>query len=277
MLKISYKIIFHSNKVADKQSQTALHLTFSKEGHDPMELLHLISQKMGGENIDQVDEQGQSALHKAAEIGACASIIHLLKMNAQIDLKDQNGNTPISLAIKNRHQAATILLCQLGAELKVNVVYIPEMSVETPDQQFWTYKKKKEVQKKIVSKPAIQVVIQHEWRNVTTLMGLQLLQPPKDDSMETDQNFKFASIVEAACRVPDFETAMVFIRRQTDDSQLKQLNEEGQTLLHVLAINSGQNDGVVRDMATMLIKRGVELDVTDSKVGSKYPTKANGM
>ena len=233
-----------------------------------MELLSLLTEKMAGASVDLCDDSGQSALHCAAKVGACASIIHLVKMGAAIDLADKAGNSPLALSVKNRHQAATILLCQLGADLRVSCVYVPKMSVDSkPEAKYWTAKKEQEKQQKIEAKPVIQVVIQHEWRNVMTLMLAQLLDGKASgmSRMETDApDFNFASVVEAACRVPDFETALVLIRRQTDSSELARLNEDGQTLLHVLAINSGNNEPHVKEIADMLIKKGVELDVCDT-------------
>ena len=107
-----------------------------------MELLSLVSGKMSHADVDLTDYQGRTALHAAANIGACASTIHLVKMGADIDKRDKNGNTPIALAIKNQHQSATILLTQLGADLCVPVIYVPVMSVASPTEaKFWTAKK----------------------------------------------------------------------------------------------------------------------------------------
>jgi hypothetical protein len=92
------------------------------------------------------------------------------------------------------------------------------------------------------------VVIQHEWRNVMTLMFSELLHKTST-GMQVDgaTGLNFASIVEASCRVPDFKTTLVLIRRQKDDQELKKLNDEGQSLLHILAINAGENQPEVKE------------------------------
>lgn len=56
-----------------------------------------------------------------------------------------------------------------------------------------------------------------------------------DYDMDRGNGFSFARCVEAACMVPDLETALVLVRRQKDENEIRQLNQYNQTLLHVLA------------------------------------------
>ena len=109
---------------ADENGQTAFHLAFSKETDDPMELLALLTQgTINQELLNKGDKNGNTALHIACSVGSMASILHLHSIGATINLKNGDGNTPLSLAIKNKHEAATVLLVQLGAELNTAVCY----------------------------------------------------------------------------------------------------------------------------------------------------------
>ena len=90
-----------------------------------------------------------------------------------------------------------------------------------------------------------------------------------DEGMDTDYDldrpsgFTFARCVEAACTVPDFETALVLVRRQKDEKELKVVNQDDQTLLHILAINSRGNQPELKEIADMLIKANVSIDAAD--------------
>ena len=59
---------------------------------------------------------------------------------------------------------------------------------------------------------------------------------------------------------------MILVRRQKDEKEVNELNEHGQTLLHILAINSRSNQPELKEIAEMLIKLNIPLDAQDHKV-----------
>ena len=54
-----------------------------------------------GSNVDAVDVDGQTALHIAAHYGLADAVNVLLQMNASMEMKDQNGKTPVEVAFEN--------------------------------------------------------------------------------------------------------------------------------------------------------------------------------
>ena len=258
---------------ADNNGQTPFHLAFSSNDQDPMELLALLTQgPIDTDLLNKGDKDGNTALHIACSVGSMASILHLHSSGASINLKNNDGNTPLSLAIKNGHEAATVLLVQLGAELNTTVCYKCSETAPKKDNQYWgSGIVKDEKAKTTIERDSIEVVISHKWRNVMTLMLSRLLK--RDEGMDQDYDldrpssgFNFARCVQAACTVPDLETALILVRRQKDAKEVNELNEHQQTLLHILAINSRSNQPELKEIAEMLIKHDVPLAAQDSKV-----------
>ena len=156
---------------SDKKGLNSVHLAFQEPDQDPMEMLALLTQRANSALIDSTDNEGNTALHKAASIGSMTSILHLTSIGASINIKNKEGNTPIGLAIKNTHQSSTVLLAQLGAELNTKIVYSPESTIEGPaGSEYWSSNKQQACINRIVEKDAVEVVIKHKWRNVMTLM-----------------------------------------------------------------------------------------------------------
>ena len=265
---------------ADENGQTAFHLAFLKANGDPMELLALLTQgTINQDLLNKGDKDGNTALHIACSVGSMASILHLHSIGATINLKNGDGNTPLSLAIKNKHEAATVLLVQLGAELNTSVCYKCDETEPTrvDGGVYWRSSDEKrdaKTRKGGKERDSIEVVISHKWRNVMTLMLSRLLK--RDEGMDQDYDldrpssgFNFARCVQAACTVPDLETALILVRRQKDAKEVNELNEHQQTLLHILAINSRQNQPELKEIAELLIKHEVPLAAQDSKVSIK--------
>ena len=254
-----------STSAEDESGKTALHMAFHTSGHDPMPMISLLIEKMDDVEIDTGDNNKRTALHLAAEIGAICCITTLAKRHANLNARDKDGNSPLALAIKNEHEAATAMLLQLGANLKVNIVYVPKSDVTENESQFWTNKKPAPVAV-IESKPAIQVVIAHKWLNIMTSMLSSILDAGAE-SMEVDNSAEevaFINIIEAAAVVGDFETFKVLIRQQKNSSDFKKANKSNQNLLHILAIYSfGQCPAQIKAIADLLIEKGVNVDDAD--------------
>lgn len=69
-----------------------------------------------GANPNARDDLGQSALHRAAEMGELEIVRALIQARAKRDLK-ANGTTPLLIAIQNGHEACAIELIRGGADL----------------------------------------------------------------------------------------------------------------------------------------------------------------
>ena len=68
-----------------------------------------------GIQVDSVDEDGNSAIHLAAESGQTGVIDTLLSAGADKNLKDKNGNTPLIRAVMAGKKEAAVKLVTAGA------------------------------------------------------------------------------------------------------------------------------------------------------------------
>jgi ankyrin repeat protein len=65
--------------------------------------------------IDHQGRTGNTALMFAAQWGQTASVEYLLKASADVTLTNANGDTALSLAMKNGHRDIAVLLRAYGA------------------------------------------------------------------------------------------------------------------------------------------------------------------
>jgi len=93
----------------DSRGRTPLHYAFVKIGSpfdyshiDPVETVtSLCGQK--GCNVTIADQWGSTPLHYAAQRGAHICALTLINNGAAIDAKDEDGNTPLAIALKCGH------------------------------------------------------------------------------------------------------------------------------------------------------------------------------
>ena len=69
------------------------------------------------DNINAVDENGDTALHRAAEHGSVTRIHQLLRQGANLEARNEDGATPLILAVASEEQEAVERLLEAGANL----------------------------------------------------------------------------------------------------------------------------------------------------------------
>jgi hypothetical protein len=69
-------------------------------------------------NVNELDSEGSSLLHRASALGAIKSITQLIKLGANIESAVIYGKTPLHIAAVNGQQAAVEQLLKAGASLK---------------------------------------------------------------------------------------------------------------------------------------------------------------
>lgn len=99
-----------SNGVS-KSETPLLHLAQS-------EAMHNLLVEYGNTQIDSVDEKGLTILHRYAATSHRFGSIpeHLLKIGSRINTQDQNGNTPLHLAVQSKNSIAQKWLVLKGAD-----------------------------------------------------------------------------------------------------------------------------------------------------------------
>jgi ankyrin repeat protein len=61
------------------------------------------------DDIEAPDERGRTRLHRAVNHGAEHAVAALLKAGAQVDSRDEWGNTPLWLAVYHHHGSSPIV------------------------------------------------------------------------------------------------------------------------------------------------------------------------
>ena len=84
-----------------------------------------------GANVNALDDQGESPLHKAANMGRKANARHLLNAGANIEAANEEGITALREAFEHGHDGVVRLLLQRGANTRS--VYVGPFSPKYPD------------------------------------------------------------------------------------------------------------------------------------------------
>lgn len=93
----------------DNRGRTPLHYAFVTIGNpfeyshiDPVEVVTSLC-SVKGCDVKVKDRWGSTALHYAAQRGAQVCALTLLKKGAEVDAVDEDGNTPLALALHAKH------------------------------------------------------------------------------------------------------------------------------------------------------------------------------
>ncbi len=106
LLKYGAKI-----NAVDEHGRTPLHYAFVKMNNpfettriDPVEVItSLVGQKDC--DITVKDKWGSTALHYAAQRGSQVCSLTLITKGADVNAKDNEGNTPLAIALKSGHSS----------------------------------------------------------------------------------------------------------------------------------------------------------------------------
>ncbi|CAH8300520.1 unnamed protein product [Eruca vesicaria subsp. sativa] len=95
----------------DKDGQTALHKAVI--GKKEAVISHLLRK---GANPHVQDRDGASALHYAVQVGALQTVKLLIKYNVDVNVTDNEGWTPLHIAVQSRNRDITKILLTNGAD-----------------------------------------------------------------------------------------------------------------------------------------------------------------
>ena len=77
-----------------------------------------------GHGINDKDEYGQAAIHHCSQYGAIDALEYLIKNNADVNLIDEDGATPLMLGVEAyEHYKVTKLLLEAGADPNIKDNY----------------------------------------------------------------------------------------------------------------------------------------------------------
>ncbi|KAL9986739.1 hypothetical protein ACROYT_G000926 [Oculina patagonica] len=263
-----------ANTVAlDLHNRIPLHYAFVKMNNrhrdysmsDPISVVSLLCEAMAEQGKDvkaQVNHQdnfGQTPLHRAALRGATICSLNLLQKGASLEIKDNDDNTPLSLALREGHDGCAMMFMQSNAPASC-----PVITPLTPEDWKAYEKQKKEnrwVWKNVVDlkelKPdirtAFRVVIDNNWQGIAYLM-LEVA------------GLDFVEAIQATLESNKLDLAWTLLRKQRKDASVQKLDKKGRNLLHLLAIHSAKLwTQVVEKIANHLVQRGVPAGAVDSQ------------
>lgn len=99
----------------------AVHLASKrKTGNDDVEVIRILLQY--GANVNQVDDSGYSATHKAAALNNTQALTLLINSGADLNMRSEKGYTPIHTAIYGEAESCVRILLARGASINcINV------------------------------------------------------------------------------------------------------------------------------------------------------------
>lgn len=175
-----------------------------------------------------------------------------MEMNDNIDILDKNGNTPFGLAVLNGHEGCALQFQQKGANFIYNLntnlkQCVPNEGHNSNDSWQWIIAKyEKEENDRIKLEkgnyPILQEVVRKDWQGILHLMLEKLNNSGAGASLP----------IAAAINTNRLKLARKLVMRARTAELL--VNEDGETLLHILAKSVAKEDINNRDLCEQIIK-----------------------
>ena len=257
------------------KGQTPLHFAFldkhgagSTEFSDPIEVVSILTNVMDAESIRAPDlYHGFTPLHLSAMRGGSVASMHLIFHGCQVDTLDNQGNTPLTLAINGLHQSCALMLMEKGASIDKSVMhpifrqepYVPNstnVQEEKKDEEL-KYDWLPLTEKPLLSPPVITTsnlilykVIGYNWQGVSFKL-VDLLEDP------------FIPL-EAAISLKKYNLAITLLLKFGKKVKPTGCNSKGQTLVHCISRTPGFELELQNRLLRLLIKFNHGISSKDS-------------
>ncbi|RUS75226.1 hypothetical protein EGW08_017016, partial [Elysia chlorotica] len=262
-------------KPKSNQSSNRYRFGYSSKG-DPAEMTQLISKNMRKDHINLQDRNGKTALHFAAEQGAGVCCMYLTMVGADPNVEDNDGNTPLALAVQNKFDGCASNLIQGGASLKSKVIMfsVKEMqrrkaledkqdkNVEGEDShpEYW----KLQPARLIIEEKAIREIQLYEAAVENNLNGVAMFITGADEHIS---GLAFLDAVQITFRTGMYQTGLRLLHTSADFTLVKQSLESGRTLLHCLALSceksKDRKDPTLLKLAQWMVNAGLKPEALD--------------
>ncbi|GMF49404.1 unnamed protein product [Phytophthora fragariaefolia] len=260
----------HDAKVYETEKRDAFlrdHLAVVPGGEtDPVETVSNLAAE-SGLNLMMQDILGRSPLHLAAATGAFVCVSTLLaslgdaeKQKVAMALQDQNGFTPLGLAILYKRQTTIMTLLRSGSAVDGKLRIAQETSHSREDTASWSETQRAHL-KPSAPKVLMRSYFYHAVSNSLTGICHMLL----------SAKFCRRQAIEDSIRCCQFQLANNLLGVLESGSEgglelLKLPNSSGKTLLHSLAKTRQTGfDTLAKRLAWALVDAGVRVDVQDKK------------
>ncbi|CAB3397989.1 unnamed protein product [Caenorhabditis bovis] len=163
--------------LTDNDNRTALHYAFGRETDfaensffhsqlDPISVVMSLTASMGTEQINLADCNGNTVLHLAAMRNAVICMTTFIRKNGDIEKKNNDGNTPLALAVKNCAHSVALTLIQANADVNAEIFEPKLNEKETKKVTEWYWRGldvKKEAKKLTSTVPSHVVSLGGNW------------------------------------------------------------------------------------------------------------------
>ncbi|XP_067678954.1 poly [ADP-ribose] polymerase tankyrase-like isoform X2 [Haliotis asinina] len=250
--------------IRDVRGRIPLHYAFVKRGKhkdssqsDPVELCRMVASNMKAGDINIQDKFGCTPLHRAAFRGAKICCMYLMQMGADVNLKCVLGNTPLTMAVKGKHDGCACVLIQNGACLKDPVVEVKSDTGQIHDSVEVEGVDANEVKREnFIKTPLLEYAVMNEIKAVCFLV----LAKPVNES-----GFIFADVIENGLKLEKYGFVLRLLRlaTKTQVQSLCNTREHGRNLIHILSLFATGFGGNAYLVLTELIEKGVSLTTED--------------
>ncbi|XP_041358942.1 poly [ADP-ribose] polymerase tankyrase-like [Gigantopelta aegis] len=265
----------------DIRGRLPLHYVFVKRKNhsdssedDPVDLCRLIVSNMKASELNVKDKFGQTCLHRAAFKGGKISCMYLMQKGLKIDVKDNDGNTPLAMAMLGSHDSCAAILIQNGASVKDPIYKVtgkqtmPDHSDSEnesdidEDEHDGARNKNEKVEQKPVWKwkplhqskvvedsektPLFEMAVREEMQGVCFLVSEK-------------SGVKLADAVEIGLKLQKYNVVLRLISTTVNLAPLKEKRKHGRNLLHILALTTLRFDHLTEKVVDALVNAGVRL------------------
>lgn len=261
----------------DIRGRTPLHYAFVKIGRhkdisttDPIGICSLLLKDARDIRMDMLagpDAYGCTPLHYAAMRGSNISCMTLMNHKVDLNAMNNEGNTPLGVAVKHNQLSCTLTLIQGGADIHIPFKEVSDAgqkrynsTAEYEKANRWRWTPLKDLRTKVESISVPAGIIRNDWQGVVFIMI---------DLFEQEQK-SFFSLLKAAIEYRKYNLALTLIRMiKSKKMKFSQENPAGQdNLLYTLAKTAlpGDNEELQIILAKELLSLGMEM------VDNKRPT-----
>lgn len=247
--------------IKDDVANMPLHNVFlgNKDSADPVELCTLIMQGMKYELLDTRNNEGNTPLHLAVMKSATVCTLFLLQHYSILRSEDSLSNSLIGTCIQAKHMNLLITFLQQPIKIDLSKSYMKPTSIRSSEDikmcKMWTWHfAPKPKATSIEENSLISLIIaQQNWHGLLSLIFSDL------DRF----HLKYIDILEPAILHSQYNLVLRRLSTIRDGTVLHEKNSSGRNLFHILALTQTSDACFVNKCLTYLDEYNVDWKVAD--------------
>lgn len=232
----------------DARGRTPLHYAFVKiadwknsSAIDPIETVSSLCEFDLKINI--ADSWGNTPLHYAAQRGSTISSLYLIQRGADLEAKNEDGNTPLGLGLLGRHPDYAIMLMQKSASVHATLTHVTYTPKKQDDGSTVEVKTTKQTS-------MFNLPVSSDWQGVAYMM--------------LDAGFCKTIAIQDALSHQKFQLVLTLLRKIKDNTDLqKKTNSELQNVFHTLALHTRSSSDLISNILANFLSRSISPNLVD--------------